>query len=278
MTVVAAGRYSASMIRLAWATDVHFEFATVDDVVVFCKQVIALAPQALLLTGDIALAPTIERYLRALDRALPMPVYFVLGNHDYYHGSIPEVRTAVAAVVADSTHLGWMSNVGFVPLSEDTALVGHDGWADGRFGDFASSRVLLNDYRLIRELSDLSPDARLATLRALGDEAATHFRRVLPEALAQHRQVVALTHVPPFAEPTWYRGRIADPEWLPHFGSRAVGDVFLEVMEAHPDRELLVLCGHTHTGGAVQVRPNLRVIVGTAEYGHPALQDVIEMP
>lgn len=266
------------MIRLAWATDVHFEFATVDDVVVFCERVIALAPEALLLTGDIAQASTIERYLRALDRALPVPVYFVLGNHDYYHGSIQEVRSAVAGVVADSTHLTWMSDVDFVPVSDQTALVGHDGWADGRFGDFSSSKVLLNDYRLIRELTDLSPEARLATLRALGDQAAAHFRRALPLAFAEHRRVVALTHVPPFAEATWYRGRIADPEWLPHFGARAVGDVFLEVMDAHPDRELLVLCGHTHTGGSVQVRPNLRVIVGTAEYGKPALQETVEVP
>jgi hypothetical protein len=188
------------------------------------------------------------------------------------------VRAAVATVVAESSHLKWMSAVDIVSMSDRTALVGHDGWADGRFGDFSSSRVLLKDYRLIRELTDLSPEARLTMLRSLGDEAAAHFRRALPKAFADHRQVVALTHVPPFAEPTWYRGRIADPKWLPHFGSRAVGDVFLEVMEAHPDRELLVLCGHTHTGGSVQVRPNLRVIVGNAEYGSPALQDVLEMP
>ena len=163
-------------------------------------------------------------------------------------------------------------------LSEHTALIGHDGWADGRFGDFSSSNVMLSDYRLIRELTDISPEARLAMLRSLGDEAAAHFRRVMPEALANHQQVVALTHVPPFDEATWYRGRIADPEWLPHFSSRAVGDAFLEVMDAHPDRELLVLCGHTHTGGAVQVRPNLRVVVGAAEYGSPVLQEVLEVP
>jgi 3',5'-cyclic-AMP phosphodiesterase len=265
------------MIRLAWATDVHFEFATIEVVAAFCERVIELAPDGLLLTGDIAQATSIERYLRALDKVLPMPVYFVLGNHDYYYGSISEVRSAVAAVAAGSEHLTWMSAADFVPLSAHTALIGHDGWADGRFGDYASSNVMLSDYRLIRELTDLSPEARLAMLRSLGDEAAAHFRRVLPLALAQHNQVIALTHVPPFAEATWYQGRISDPEWLPHFGSRAVGDVFLEVMDAHPDRELLVLCGHTHSGGAVQVRPNLRVVVGAAEYGSPALQEMIEV-
>jgi predicted MPP superfamily phosphohydrolase len=56
-----------------------------------------------------------------------------------------------------------------------------------------------------------------------------------------------------------------------------VGEVLLEVADAHPDRELLVLCGHTHGGAGVQVRPNLRVVVGAAEYGQPATQDIIDV-
>jgi len=44
-------------------------------------------PDGLLITGDIGQAQSVERYLRALDKALPMPIYFVLGNHDYYAGA-----------------------------------------------------------------------------------------------------------------------------------------------------------------------------------------------
>jgi predicted MPP superfamily phosphohydrolase len=262
---------------LAWATDVHFEFATVDDVVAFCEAAIALAPAGLLLTGDIGQATSVERYLRALDRALPFPTYFVLGNHDFYHGSIEDVRGAVRGVVAEGRHLTWMSDADVVELGPDVALVGHDGWADARCGDYASSKVLLNDYRLIRELAGLTAEARRSVLETLGDQAATHFARVLPAAFAKYRQVIALTHVPPFAETSWYRGRIADPDWLPHFCAKAVGDVFLEATAARPGRELLVLCGHTHAGGALQIRPNLRVIVGSAEYGRPQLQEPLHL-
>jgi 3',5'-cyclic-AMP phosphodiesterase len=265
------------MIRLAWATDVHFEFTTVDVVVEFCERVIALESDGLLLTGDIAQAPSLERYLRALDRALPVPIYFVLGNHDFYHGAIAEVRSAVEALVAQSTRLVWMTQAGVISLGAGTALVGHDGWADARCGDYASSRVLLNDYRLIRELTGLSAEGRRAVLERLGDEAAAHFERVLPDAFVRHRRVIALTHVPPFPEAAWYQGRISDPEWLPHFCAGAVGDVLVRVMDARPDRELLVLCGHTHAGAGVQVRPNLRVVVGSAEYGRPQIQDLIEL-
>jgi 3',5'-cyclic-AMP phosphodiesterase len=265
------------MPRLAWATDIHFEFASVDQIVAFCQTVIATAPDGLLITGDIGQAQSVERYLRALDKALPMPVYFVLGNHDFYNGSIAEVRAAIAELVVSSTHLHWMPDAGVVQVGKETGLVGHDGWADGRCGDYATSRVLLNDYRLIRELSGLSAPERLSVLNALGDEAAAHFRRVLPEALARFPSVVVLTHVPPFAEAAWYQGRISAPDWLPHFCSHAVGEVLLEVASAHLDRELLVLCGHTHGGAGVQVRPNLRVVVGAAEYGQPVTQDVIDV-
>jgi 3',5'-cyclic-AMP phosphodiesterase len=265
------------MPRLAWATDIHFEFASVDEIVAFCQSVVDAAPDGLMITGDIGQAQSVERYLRTLDKALSMPVYFVLGNHDFYHGSIPDVRSAISTLVAESTHLRWMSEIGVLPIGAETALVGHDGWADGRCGDYAMSRVLLNDYRLIRELSGHTPGTRLAALNALGDEAAAHFRRVLPDALARYPRVIAITHVPPFAEASWYQGRISDPDWLPHFCSQAVGVVLTDVMDAHPDRELLVLCGHTHGGGAIQIRPNLRVVVGAAEYGRPVIQEVLEV-
>ena len=51
-----------------------------------------------------------------------------------------------------------------------------------------------------------------------------------------------------------------------------------DVMAAHPDKEMLVLCGHTHGAGECQVLPNLRVLTGGAEYGRPTVQRMIEVP
>ena len=79
-----------------------------------------------------------------------------------------------------------------------------------------------------------------------------------------------LTHVPPFREACWHRGQISDDDWLPHFACRAVGEVLVEAMAAHPECEMTVLCGHTHSPGEAQVLPNLRVLTGGAEYGRPA--------
>ncbi len=40
---------------------------------------------------------------------------------------------------------------------------------------------------------------------------------------------------------------------------------------------MLVLCGHTHGGGEVQVLENLQVVTGPAEYEKPGIQRIIEM-
>lgn len=264
------------MSRLAWATDLHLEFCNDAQVEAFCAQLTASAPDALLISGDTGQAPTVLEYLRRLERSVSCPVYFVLGNHDFYRGSIAGVRSRISQALATEDRLHWLPFAGIVTLGEETALVGVDGWADGRYGDFLASRIVLNDYRMIDELTDLNPAARLAVLNRLGDEEAAKLRQLLESALSARRRVIVLTHVPPFAEAAWHEGRTSDDAWLPHFACKATGDALLTAADAHPARELLVLCGHTHGAGEVQMRPNLRVITGGAEYGHPAVQRIIE--
>jgi Icc protein len=265
------------MRRLAWVTDIHLNFLQEDEVSHFCKDVLAVAPDGLLVTGDISEAPSVEAHLAFVERELRIPVYSVLGNHDYYRGSIAGVREAMRKLGSHHPHLTWMPNVTAVPLSEKTVLIGHDGWADGRFGDFIRSRVMLNDYLHIEELAYLPKATRLERLHALGDEAAAHFRSVLPEALERFRNVIVATHVPPFEGACWHDGKLSDDEWLPHFSCRATGAVLLDAMTARKDRHMTVYCGHTHSAGVYEALPNLRVYTGHAKYGAPAVQRVIEV-
>lgn len=259
-------------MRIAWATDIHLEFLTPAGLTRFVVTLAESKAEAFLLGGDINQALGIEKHLRILERALERPIYFVLGNHDYYHGEVARVRERITAITAASPVLRWLPALGPVGLSDECGLVGHDGWADGRFGDYANSRVMLNDYRMIEDFIGLGPADRLARMQALAQGAADFFRLELPRALARWKRVIVLTHVPPFAEAAWHMGKISDQDWLPHFASQVTGAVLKEIMEQHPHRQLLVLCGHTHSPGEVQVLPNLRVLTGGARYGHPEIQ------
>jgi Icc-related predicted phosphoesterase len=144
-------------------------------------------------------------------------------------------------------------------------------------GDFFRSEVLLNDYVLIRELRRLRKHELFARLNALGDEAAESLELRAREALAVHRNVLVLTHVPPFREACWHEGRISNDEYLPHFACRAVGERLSAVMGEHPDRTMTVLCGHTHSPGVAHTGENLTVLTGGAEYGAPELQRIFEV-
>lgn len=135
-------------MQLAWATDIHLNFSDSARRQEFYGSVRRKA-DALLVSGDIAESPSIEAMLVEMDEALGMPVYFVLGNHDFFKGSIAETRRAVAQTCAARENLIHLSDVGAVKLTPETALIGHQGWGDARFGDFEGTEVMLNDVFLI---------------------------------------------------------------------------------------------------------------------------------
>lgn len=274
------------MKHIIWLTDPHLNFAAEERIRRLLGEVRDARPDVVLVGGDIGEAKSFVGYLRRLAGDAGAPVYFVLGNHDYYRGSIAEVRNIARSLGREPDSPVWLPEAAVVSLSRRTALVGHGGWGDGRAGDFLASEVVLNDYLLIEELRDchrspipqaeniLTP-ALLKKLQELGDEAADHFRVHVPEALRSHDHVLVLTHVPPFREACWHEGRLSDDDWAPHFTCRAAGDVLAECMRPDPGKRMTVLCGHTHSPGRAQILENLEVLTGAARYGEPQIQEVL---
>ncbi len=265
------------MKRITWLSDIHLNFLSTEGVREFLASVRQSQPDAVLLGGDIGEAHDVVEYLTEIDDALGVPVYFVLGNHDYYHGSIRDVRAPVEQLCAGRPRLHYLSAIETpIELTGQVGLVGHDGWGDARLGDYEHSRVQMSDDLLIEDLRDLDRAARRKVLEALGDEAAAQLRRVLPMALDQFSHAVLLTHVPPLREACWHEGRLSDDEWAPFFTCAAVGAVVLDAMRSRPDRQMTLLCGHTHSGGECQPLPNLRILTAESIYGHPQIQQVFE--
>lgn len=262
-------------MKLCWATDVHFNFMDQPAVERFCETVSGSGAAALLLGGDIAEATDLGRWLGFLDDRLDLPSHFVLGNHDYYKGTIPDVRRLVQS--SKLKHLRWLPSAGIIDFGAGTGLIGHGGWGDARYGDFDHSPVILSDYLLIGDLRDTIDPEDVVTgflkrtalkhkLESLGDEAAGALRPHLAAAV-DFKKLIVLTHVPPFREACWYDDKISDDNYLPGFTCKAMGDLLLEFAERNPGCDLTVLCGHTHGGGYVRVRPNLEVFTGEAKYG-----------
>jgi 3',5'-cyclic AMP phosphodiesterase CpdA len=267
------------MSSVAWLTDIHLNFVRPRSAVeTFLAGIKAQSPRAVLISGDIAEADSVVRFLEKIDSTLGLPVYFVLGNHDFYRGSIEHVRWRVGELCLSRPNLKYLTVTReVVELTPRVGLVGHDGWADARVGDYEASQVMLNDYLVIDELAELTKEQRKDRLRQFGNEAALHVRRMLAESMEQYSETLLLTHVPPFRELCWHNKAPLDDLWAPHFACIAVGQVILEVMRDYPKRRLTVLCGHLHTSSEYNPLHNVCGLVGGAEYGHPAVVQMLPL-
>ena len=82
-------------MKLIWTTDIHLDFVDPVKLDAFCCRITVLKPDVVLIGGDIAESMNLVNILLTLERQIKCPIYFVLGNHDYYHGSIGDVREQV---------------------------------------------------------------------------------------------------------------------------------------------------------------------------------------
>jgi predicted MPP superfamily phosphohydrolase len=141
-------------MKLAWVTDIHLNFLESADRKKLYQNIVATKSNAVLVSGDIAEAPTVSDILEEMAQKIAKPIYFVLGNHDYYQSSVANVRQKVTQLSQANSSVNWLPETGVVQLSKDTLLLGEDCWADGRYGNYADSRVMLNDSRMIQELRE----------------------------------------------------------------------------------------------------------------------------
>lgn len=268
-------------MRVAWASDIHLNFPEADTRQMFYTK-LAQWSDAVAVSGDIAESPSVEQYLLEMAEHVQRPIFFVLGNHDFYRGSITATRRQIASLAAREPLHTYLTATDVVELTSATAIVGHDGWADARLGNSDQWQVIINDYLLIEELSqwrhgDGRPESLCPVLNELGDEAARHLQNVLTEAARSYHHRLVVTHVPPFREAAWYKRRPCDDDWLPHMACKAAGEVLLDIARAHPSCNLTVFRGHTHGGGHVAIRDNLQVFTAEADYGRPEIQRIFEV-
>lgn len=261
-------------MKLGWLSDIHLNFLNDDEISAFLSELASIRTDAWVISGDIGEAHSVLDYLDRLRSGLGRPLYFVLGNHDYYGGSIAEVTQRVQGAVRDPEFV-WLNSSGPVFLARGLAVVGDDGWGDARLGDPLGSQVELADFYCIRELTGLARRDVIRTANALGDACAARLAPKLAEAASRCGGVCIATHVPPFEGAAWYEGRTSAPEWLPWFSCAAMGHVIRQCAERHPDVRFLVLCGHTHGQGYFEPSANVVVHTAGAKYRVPELQGIV---
>lgn len=267
-------------MNIAWLTDIHLNFLSKAQRKQYFEKIRDTGCDAVLISGDIAEATDIYSMLEEMMKVINKPIYFVLGNHDYYKGTVSSVRHYTKSLCAKHELLNWLPLSDFVELNEQTALVGQDGWADARNGDFEKSTLSLADSKLIEDLKKVRfSKAKLkAEMQRLADQDATALAENLESAIqAQYSKIIITTHVPPYPGSCYYNGAPSDDNGLPYFSSQAIGNVISDFATRHPDVEFLVLTGHTHDKVEYKPHDNVLVKAGAAEYKKPIIQEMIDV-
>lgn len=268
-------------MKLAWITDPHLNFVPEQAKrFQFYDRIRATAAEKVLISGDIGESSSALVLTAELGKRTNLPVLFVYGNHDYYGADIDYVREETPR----DERLVYLPMAGVVPLTELTCVVGQDGWGDGYAGHFMGSRVILADwvhiadFRVINAVGDV--EARLKKLRSLAAADAKMLEADLMTAVTKFRNIIVVTHVPPFEDATWHHGEKSEPHWLPWFTCQAIGNVLGRIACSFPTNQFTVLCGHTHGRGIFRppLLPNLTVKTGAARYQYPSIEETLEVP
>lgn len=279
-------------MKILHLTDTHLDHLYFKAIQAYCRKLKREEPNLVVITGDISNGNLLFEHLLVLRKELaPCPVFFVAGNHDYYHGSIDAIRAKFrsglcvyegpAKITPHGEGAWWLGCSGVIHLTDTHALVGADGYWDGGYADWFKSQLDMNDYYLVKELSGpviQNRQERFDKLQLLSAESADYVREQLQAGFdAGYKTVYVATHVPPFKESSVYNGKISDDTWLPHFSSKKMGEALTQVCLANPDKQAIVLCGHTHGASTYLALKNLTVLCGAAEYGNPGIANIINI-
>jgi predicted MPP superfamily phosphohydrolase len=80
-------------MKIAFCTDIHLDHLKETKARDFIRAIVAAKPDAVISTGDMSGATELNVHLGWFREILDgIPLYFVLGNHDFYRGSIAGVR------------------------------------------------------------------------------------------------------------------------------------------------------------------------------------------
>lgn len=142
------------------------------------------------------------------------------------------------------------------------------------YGDYNLSDVMLNDYFKIFDFISLDKKQRFLKLKELGNHYSEILKEKLNKITNNIKNILILTHVPPFKESCVYNNMPTNDSFLPHFSCKSSGDVILEYVKNN-NKNVTVLCGHTHGYREIKISNNIKVINSGAQYGKPKIQKII---
>jgi predicted phosphohydrolase len=257
--------------KYIWLTDSHLYFFNRYKLL---NSILDQKAKAVFLTGDFSEGPSFLSNLEFFGKKLGRPLYFVMGNHEYHFSSFAKTHQAVRDLCAKYPNLIWMTENGIVPLNDEAAVIGTEGWYSVDVGNPIYLQYTF-DWWMIEEFRKLpSMKKRIEKFKDLASDSAKLITKNLSEAIETYKTVYLLTHFPPYREADRYHSWISETFWEPYNTNITMGKAIDKVMENNKKRNVIVLSGHTHSPMQIHVSRNVECRVGKGSY-HKLTDDEI---
>lgn len=253
--------------KYLWYTDAHFDSVDILNKIKFLFRLRSEKPSGIFLTGDIANGPFTKFYLKILAKTVDCPIYFVLGNHDYWFSSFEETHNSIKRLCKEYPNLIWLNNSDIIPLKPKVALIGTDGWYDGNVGNPDYLKYTI-DWLLIKELRNQpSANARLAKFKKIAYESSIDIEHKIQKAIdLGYKTIYILTHYPPWKEATRDSGTFLEEFWLPYNVNYILGKTIENIMHNKKKIYVKILAGHIHVDKWIHVKRNIECKINESKY------------
>lgn len=264
-------------MKIIHISDTHFTYCNEKARKHFLQGInnkISQGGEIILLTGDISESPTLTSELFWLSENIKRPLYYILGNHDFYHSNF-EIGRQLAKTAQNFSNLKqficYLPSRQYVKLNTDTVLFGFDGLYDCRnykkdeISDFIDGISLQNDFVYNSTLKNICDyevpiETKLKVFRHYADRETKSLTLKLNNFFQSNydiiNKIIIATHVPPI----YYRNPKIEYQYdLPGFDSNKNLMDLLEIYsEKYRNKQFIVFCGHNHFGGFTE-QDNLKI-------------------
>lgn len=257
-------------------TDLHLDQAESKSTSQLLQKLETQEYDIALITGDVASSRDLAEHLTMLAKACgDRPLYFTLGNHDFYGNTIADTRQLITNVCRQIPNLHYLSSGGAVDLGNRTVLVGGDGWADGQWRGRKTKDIISPDHYSIRDFRGLNKWECFRKMRQLGQASAVSIINRMRPALRYNRQIYVASHIPAFRTSAHFDGKPCDANHQPHFVHAQLGAMLIWMAQRNSTTRFTVLGGHTHSECKDIVLENLTSIIGGHRRHRPEIQKIL---
>ncbi|PIS01643.1 MAG: hypothetical protein COT84_00960 [Chlamydiae bacterium CG10_big_fil_rev_8_21_14_0_10_35_9] len=247
---------------MLWLTDVHIDYKKDTSVNDFFERIQTQDEGGICITGDIAENRGAIEFIQKLSSKVRCPIYFVLGNHDFYGSEIFSLQEELFELFKENTSVYYLAKENVLSVSPDTAVIGVDNWYDLKGGDYFTSDIKLKDFKMIDNFKSLSKQDLYDFMGEHSQKIIKQVEEKLDLAFQGHTHAILLTHVPCFREACLHNNQIADDKWAPFFTHRQLADFIVTYMSERVDKSLTILSGHTHHKAEYSPLQNVVIKVG----------------